>query len=376
VTDAHFLIPSLDGALRHYGHLMRHLQQSGHVVHLWTMDPIDAALVDELVPGLRSHRLPLDRVRPRLLDAARTVAAGLRIARQHPDALFTSWGIQTNLFCGVPLRLLGRRCVYLLAGMGTMFSCDRLRYRLARRLVVPVYRWLMSDPRSRVIVQNDDDLAYLTGELGIPRDRVHKMYGCGVERRDFPYAASLSTRRPKVVLVPARMIREKGVYEVARASRLLVDRGVEHELWFSSGPDPGNPLSLDDEEIAALPRLSPAIRVMGRQPSIVPLLDAAWMVCLPTYREGLPTALVEAAAYGRPIVTTDVIGARDAVTHGHSGLLVPVRDAAALADALEQVLRDEALAERLRQNARAEFLRRGTKEATLAQALPAYDGLG
>jgi glycosyltransferase involved in cell wall biosynthesis len=376
VTDVHFMIATFDGALRHYGHLMRHLQQSGHVVHLWTMDAVDAALVDELVPGLRAQRLPLDRMRPGLPDAVRTLAASLRIARRHPHALFTTWGIQTNLFCGAPLRLLGRRCVYLLAGMGTMFSSDRLRYRLARRLVVPTYRWMMSGPHSRVIVQNDDDLAYVIEELGIPRDHVHKMFGCGVERRDFPYAPGLSTRRPKVVLVPARIIREKGVYDVARASRLLVDRGVEHELWFSAGPDPGNPLSLDDAEVAALPRLSPAIRVLGRQPSIVPLLDAAWAVCLPTYREGLPTALVEAAAYGRPIVTTDVIGARDAVTHGHSGLVVPVRDAPALADALEQVLRDEVLAERLRTNARADYLRLGTKEATLAQALPAYHSLG
>jgi glycosyltransferase involved in cell wall biosynthesis len=142
------------------------------------------------------------------------------------------------------------------------------------------------------------------------------------------------------------------------------------------GHRPGNPHTLTRAEVDGLPAISSAVRVLGHQPSMAPLFDAAHVVCLPTHREGLPTALLEAAACGRPIVTTDAIGPRDVVRHEHSGLLVPVGDPRALADALERVLCDDALADRLRRAAHRDYLRRGTRAATLAQALPAYHGLG
>jgi len=374
--EAHFLIAPFPGAVLHYGHVMRHLMATGHQVHLWSMEPIDAALVDAEVPGLICHRLPLVRGDHGVVAALRTAVASLALGVRKPDALFTTWSLQTNLLCGVPLRALGRRCVFLVAGMGTVFSSDALRFRLARQVVAPTYRWLFRGEHSRVIVQNDDDVAFVTGVLGVRPDRVHRMHGCGVDPAAYPFAERLPERRPRVVLVPARLVREKGIFEAAEASRLLLARGVEHELWFSSDVDPGSPLSLTRAEADDLPRRSPAIRVLGHPPSIAPLLAAAHVVCLPTYREGLPTALLEAAAAGRPIVTTDAIGPRDVVRHDHSGLLVPVRDPHALADALERVLTDDALAERLRRAAHADYLRRGTRAATLAQALVAYHSLG
>jgi glycosyltransferase involved in cell wall biosynthesis len=374
--EAHFMIASFEGAIRHYGHIMRHLQGRGYEVHLWTMDPIAADLVQALVPGLSCHRLPLVRGDHRMRDALRTVVTAVRLARRHPDAIFTSWSLQTNLTCGLALRAFGRRCVFIAAGMGSAFSSDALRFRLARRIVMPAYRWMFGGPRSQVIVQNRDDHALVTGMLGVPPAQVHLMHGCGIDPAEVPFSEPLSTRRPRVVLVPARLIREKGIFEAAHASRMLCERGVEHELWFTWGIDPGNPFSLTQAEVDALPGISPAIRTLGYQPSIVPLLDAASVVCLPTYREGLPTALLEAAAYGRPIVTTDAIGPRDIVSHEHNGLLVPVGDPRALADALERVLCDDALADRLRRNAHRDYLRRGTRAATLAQALPAYHLLG
>ncbi len=374
--EAHFLIAPFQGAVRHYHHLMRHLIGCGYQVHLWTMEPIDPALVEELAPGLRCHRLPLRRGRYGPVAMLRTLARGFRIGRDHPDAIFTTWTIQTNLLCGLPLRLLGRRCIFLMAGMGTVFSCDALRFRIARLLVAPIYSWMFRGESSRVIVQNGDDLEFVTGVLGVRRDRVHQMWGCGANPGDYPFAERMPERRPRVVWVPARLIREKGIFEAARASRILHQRGVEHELWFSSDIDPANPLSLTRAEADALPSWSPAIRVLGYQPSIMPLLEAAHVVCLPTYREGLPTALIEAAAYGRPIVTTDAIGLRDLVRHDDTGLVVPVRDPVALADALERVLSDDALAERLRRSAHAHFMRHCTRTATLAQALPAYHSLG
>jgi glycosyltransferase involved in cell wall biosynthesis len=374
--EAHFLIATFQGALRHYGHLMNHLEKQGYEVHLWTMEPIVDEMVDELVPGLTCHRLALVRGRHRVIDAIGTVAQAAALGWRRPDAIFSSWSIQTNLLCGLPLRALGRRCVFILAGMGSVFSSDAAHLRLARRLVVPAYRWMFRGPRSQIIVQNRDDQRYVTEVLGVPREKVHLMHGCGVDPAALPFTDELVARRPRVVLVPARLIREKGIFDAAHASRILCQRGIEHELWFTWDIDPGNPHTLTRAEVDGLPAISSAVRVLGHQPSMAPLFDAAHVVCLPTHREGLPTALLEAAACGRPIVTTDAIGPRDVVRHEHSGLLVPVGDPRALADALERVLCDDALADRLRRAAHRDYLRRGTRAATLAQALPAYHGLG
>jgi glycosyltransferase involved in cell wall biosynthesis len=375
--DAHFLIATFSGALSHYGHVMRHLIEQGHDVHLWTMDPIDPAVVAARVPGLVCHRLPLARSHPAALDGVRTVARAIRLAATNAGATFTMWSVQTKLLCGLPLRAFNRRCIFLVPGLGTVFSSDLRRFRLARRLVVPAYRWMFRGAASRVIVLNRDDLAFMTDVIGVPRARIFLMHGgCGVDPREFPFVEQLPVRRPRAVLVPARLVREKGIFEAAQASRLLCDRGIAHEMWFTSDIDPGNPLTLSRAEVAALPTISPAIRVLGNVRAMPRVFQEAYAVCLPTYREGVPTALVEASATGRPIVTTDAIGPRDLIRHEHNGLRVPVADAAALADALARVLTDDVLARRLQRNAYAHFLENCTQDATLRQALPAFASLG
>jgi glycosyltransferase involved in cell wall biosynthesis len=375
--DVHFLFAAFPGALQHYGHLFRHLIARGHAVHLWTMESIDQGLIDARAPGLRCHSLPLARADRDPIDALRTVARATRLAIDRPESAFMMWSIQTKLLCGLPLRALGRRCVFLVPGLGTLFSSDLLRFRLLRRAVVPAYRWMFRGETSRVIVLNRDDLAFITDVIGVPRERIFLMRGgCGVDPREFPFDEQLPVRRPRVILVPARLIREKGIFEAARASRLLLDRGIDHEMWFSSDIDPANPLTLTRAEVAALPDVSPAIRVLGRQPAMPPVYRAAYAVCLPTYREGIPTALVEASAIGRPIVTTDAVGPRDLIEHEVNGLRVPIGDPLALADALARVLTDDQLARRLQRNAYDHYLRHCTADAAIRQALPAFESLG
>jgi glycosyltransferase involved in cell wall biosynthesis len=373
--DVHFLIATFAGAMGHYSHLLRHMIACGHEVHLWTMEPIDPAIVSARVPGLHCHRLPLDRAGRSPVAALRTTLCAIQLAAQGKASVFTTWSVQTNLLCGLPLRAWNRRCIYLVPGLGTVFISKRRRFRLAARLLIPLYRWMFCGPASRVIVLNRDDLAFMTNVIGVPRDRVFLMHGgCGVDPREFPFVDKLPERR--IVLVPARLIHEKGIFDAARASRLLLDRGVDHEMWFSSDVDLGNPLTLTRAEVASLPQISPAIRILGYQRTMPPVFQAAYAVCLPTHREGIPTALVEASATGRPIVTTDAIGPRDLIRHDDNGLRVPIGDVRALADALERVLTDRVLAERLRRNAYAYYLANCTQEATLHQALPAYHSLG
>jgi glycosyltransferase involved in cell wall biosynthesis len=144
-----------------------------------------------------------------------------------------------------------------------------------------------------------------------------------------------------------------------------------------SAPDEGNPSSLTKQHIEAIEQNSPRVKFIGYQPSLVPCYEACDIVCVPTkYREGLPTALLEAAASGRPIVTCDNIGGREFITHGETGLIVPPGAPVALADAIERLIRDRRLADRLRRNALRHFQKGFTKDVMVARTMAVFRDLG
>jgi glycosyltransferase involved in cell wall biosynthesis len=148
-------------------------------------------------------------------------------------------------------------------------------------------------------------------------------------------------------------------------------------MWFSSSVDPGNPSSLTQEEIEQVQQNSLSTRFVGYQPSLLPLYQSSNVVCLPTrYREGLPTALLEAAACGRPIVATDNVGCREFVENGRTGLMVACGSSTELAGALARLLTDDVLAERLRRNAYDRYRAGFTKSAMLATTIEVMRDLG
>ena len=343
----------------------------------WKSAETIEAYAERLPPRMERGSLPMQRDQRAITSAARTMALAFRLGRAFPEAIFVCWTILPILFCGLPLRLIKRRCVFLLTGMGTIFGSDRLHHRLARAALKPVYRYLFSASRSRVIVHNAEDKQYLVDRLGIDPDRVTVTPGCGVDADEFPYFEEFVPKARKVILVPVRLLREKGVLDAAAASDELTRRGVDHEMWFSCAPDEGNPSSLTRQDIEAIEQRSPRVKFIGYQPSLVPCYEACDIVCVPTkYREGLPTALLEAAASGRPIVTCDNIGGREFIIDGETGLIVPPGSPMALAEALERLISDRQLADRLRRNGFRRFQNGFTKDVMVARTLTVFRDLG
>jgi glycosyltransferase involved in cell wall biosynthesis len=283
----------------------------------WKNGQTIEAYAERLPPDMGRGSLPMQRDRQIISSAMRTMAIAWRLGRAFPDAIFVCWTMIPILCCGLPLRFIERRCAFLLTGMGTIFGSNRLQHRMIRAAVKLLYRYLFSGPRSRVIVHNVEDKQYLVNSLGIDPDRITVTPGCGVDPDEFPYFDQFVQKARKVILVPVRLLREKGVFDAAAASDELARRGVDHEMWFSSAPDEGNPSSLTRRDIETIEHCSPRVKFIGYQPSLVSCYDACDIVCVPTkYREGLPTALLEAAASGRPIVTCDNIGGREFITDG------------------------------------------------------------
>src|SRR4051794_5115159 len=314
--------------------------------------------------GLDVKRLPFDRERLRAGALIRTACLALSLVRREPHTIFVLWTVIPILVCGLPLRLFHRRCVFLLTGLGSVFGTDS-RYRRISGVIRRLYAYLFSGRNSRVIVHNHEDKAFLR-QLGVAANHIAVTPGCGVDPEEYPFSPELAHNAKKVILVPVRLIREKGVLDAAMASDLLRAKGIDHEMWFSSWSDPGNPSALSPVEIARVQRDSPSTRFIGYQSSLVPLYRSSDVVCIPTrYREGLPTALLEAAASGRPIVATDNVGCREFIEDGKTGLMARCGSPADLAQALARLLVDQPLADRLRRTAHERFRAGFTKSVML-----------
>jgi glycosyltransferase involved in cell wall biosynthesis len=293
-----------------------------------------------------------------------------------PEATFFMWTSLPFVLCGLPLRTLNRRSIFMVTGLGSVFGSDRGRARFARMLADRVFPYLFRGVRSRVIVHNAEDKEFLVAGFGVPRKNVQVTPGCGVDPTEFPWLEELPRGPRPVIYAPVRLIREKGVSDAVRASALLLDQGIEHEMWFSSSIDEGNPASLTQMDLNQMQQTSRAVRFLGYQSDVMSVYRQCSIVCIPTkYREGLPTALLEAASCGRPIVATNNVGCREFVSHERTGLVVPRGQAPELAAALARVIQDRDLAEDLRKRAHRRFLDGFTKSVMVERTLEVVDDL-
>ena len=258
--------------------------------------------------------------------------------------------------------------VNAVAGLGWLFTSSDGVVRLAR----PVLRWiiarLLSRPHSLAIVQNPEDGSLLE-RSGVPAMRLRLIRGAGVDTRIFRPVTP--PPGPVCIVLVARMLWDKGVGEFVEAARRLTEAGVAARFVLVGDPDPANPASVPESTLRSW-RGQHGVEWWGRREDMPAVLQAAHIACLPSYREGLPKSLLEAAACGLPIVTTDAPGCREVVRDGMNGLLVPVRDAVALAAALKKLIDDAALRRRMGEQSRLRAESEFGLETVIAQTLAVY----
>ena len=256
------------------------------------------------------------------------------------------------------------------AGMGWLFTSNAPRARLVRFLVGGAYRALLAAPNVRVLVQNPDDqtqVRQLTGVAPV------LLPGSGVDVTRFVPGGE--PPEPAVVVLASRMLWDKGVGDFVAAARLLRQRGSTARFVLVGTPDPGNPASVSEDQLIDWQREG-CVEWWGYRADMPAVLGQAHIACLPSYyREGLPKFLIEAAAAGLPLVTTDATGCREAVNPGVNGLLVPPRDPAALAEALTRLLADAEWRRRFGANSRALALERFDAAKIHGETLAVYHEL-
>ncbi len=247
--------------------------------------------------------------------------------------------IKPYLYGGIIARLVGvPSLVSAVSGLGSLFVQENFHNKLLRFLLYPIYRFAFGHHNQKIIFQNESDLNFLVKWGVIKNKKALLIPGSGVDLNEFT-----DLNDPDgitTICFAGRLIKEKGVFEFVSAARLLKQNGIKADFLLVGEIDTKSPSSLKHQDIEKL-KNEGIINVLGYQKNIAKIYAKSHIVCLPSYREGLPKSLAEAAAAGRAVVTSDVPGCRDAIIPNKSGLLVPPKDSEKLAEALNYLIKNK-----------------------------------
>jgi glycosyltransferase involved in cell wall biosynthesis len=323
--------------LSHRLPMARAARDAGFEVHVATRVSAGAAAIE--AERFILHPIPFKRGSLSPGEVASTITALRGVHREVNPALTHHVALQACVL-GM-LATLGRptACVNAFIGLGYLFTSDSGKARMGRRLVGMLLRFLVNRKDCIALVQNPDDMAALLS-LGIAKSRIALIPGSGVDVERF-------TPVPEPGGAPTfgfvgRLLDDKGIRTLIAAHRLLRARLSDAQLLIAGTPDPANPASVTEAEAKSWNGQA-GIAWLGHVGDIAGFWSRTHVAVLPSRREGMPMSLLEAAACGRALIASDVPGCRGIVLHEQTGLLFPVDDASALADAMARLAADPQL---------------------------------
>jgi glycosyltransferase involved in cell wall biosynthesis len=317
--------------------MARAARKAGYEVHVATRVKDGGSAIE--AEGFVLHPVPLQRGGISPLAAVPAVLALRRIAgRIKPDIAHHS-GLQCCVFGSIAA--FGRKFPYVsaLTGMGYVFTSVTLRTRLLKTVLKWLLPPLLNRPDSVVLVQNPDDRAALV-DLGISETRVVLIPGSGVDTDRLQPLPEPDA--PITYGFAGRLLTDKGIRALVAAHDIVRGQGLEANLIIAGNPDPANPASVSPQEVHEWTQ-RPGITWLGHIEDISSLWRRCHFAILPSHREGLPGSLMEAAACGRAMIATDAPGCREIVIDDQTGLLVPIEDPPALAQAIVRLATSPAL---------------------------------
>jgi len=320
--------------------------------------------------GFRLIPIELDRSGRNPLHDAATLASIIGLYRRecpditHHVALKPAlYGSIAACFTRVPAM------INAFAGMGFVFISDGLFARTVRPIVKTALRFLLNRPSSSVIVQNPDDYDLFVGTVGVSRQRMSIIRGSGVDTDHFH--PTDAPKGPPIAVCVTRMLWDKGIGELVAAAHLLRQRGTALTIRLVGAGD-DNPAAIPAATLDQW-KAEGVVEVAGASDDIAGECARAHIAVLPSYREGLPKSLLEAAAAGLPMVATDVPGCREICQHEKTGLLVPARTSEPLADALQSLAEDPARRDAYGKAARALAESAFAETVIVAQTISLYE---
>ena len=331
-----FIVNSSVFFISHRLSIAKHAKKSGYEVHVAAANECEAVSKIEEA-GFVFHEIDFSRKGINPLSEFKTIVSLYQLFKTIKPDLVHLITIKPYLYGGIASRFTSvPGVVSAVAGLGILFSSNDYKYRLLRAFLYPFYRLAFGHKNQQVIFQNKDDRDALLSWGVVSEDKPVMIRGSGVDLDLCPYRPE-PTGIP-VIAFAARLLIDKGVGVFSEASRILKNRGVAARFWLIGKPDPGNANTVTDAQLKQW-ECEGLVELLGFRADISDLFSQSNIVTLPSfYGEGLPKVLVEAAACGRAVITTDHPGCRDAIESNETGLLIPIKDPVALADAIEYLI--------------------------------------
>ncbi len=321
--------------------LAKDIMKAGWELHLATNDAQNNPDIKAL--GIKGHNLPPHTGSLNPFNQLRLAYEILKTLKDVKPDIVHAITLRHAFFAGIASRLSGtRQAVFTLAGLGPLFLSDDPKVILIRRLIVPLFKFAFGGKGRFVIFQNPDDARALISCGAIRREQSVVIRGSGVDMDQFPFIPEPANDMP-IVLFSSRLLKAKGIGEYVHAARILKSKGVQARFQIAGDIWPGNHDSVTREELDDWVAEG-VVEWLGHCKNMPAIMAASNIITLPSYYgEGVPKVLLEAAATGRAIVTTDMPGCRETVEDGITGILIEPRSGFALADALEKLLRSPEL---------------------------------
>ncbi len=240
--------------------------------------------------------------------------------------------------------------IYAVSGMGYFFT-DRntLTKKIKSLFFIYFFNFVIDKRKGKIIVQNYDDYNFFKKKFyNLSHKRLFLVKGSGVDLKKFYYDKKM---KKNIVLFPARILLHKGILEFLKAANIISNKYKNWEFLIAGASQYNSPISINSEKIKEIIN-SKNIRCIGYKNNIHELMNTAKIVCLPSYREGMPKSLNEAAASGCAIITTDVPGCREAVIDNYNGYLCEIKNHKIIAEKLEKLLQKKDLLEKFSENSR------------------------
>jgi glycosyltransferase involved in cell wall biosynthesis len=294
--------------------------------------------------GLRL--IPLDHLKreTRSFDDLRAIRELRAIYRRENPDIVHHVALKPILYGNIAALGLPLKIVNAFAGLGYLESSKSPKAMILGTAIWNIMRFLLNRPNAFTILQNFEDRDFAVNKLGMSGENTEVIMGSGVDLELF--RPSPQPSGDQIVMLPSRLLWNKGVAEFVAAAEQVTSTGVRARFVLVGDTDEGSPSAIPRSQLAEW-NDSGSIEWWGRMSDMQNVLPQASIVCLPSYREGIPKVLLEAAACGRPIVTTDVPGCRDVVHHYVNGMLVPAKNTDVLALTIRVLLGNSDLRARM-----------------------------
>lgn len=311
-------------------------KEKGYTVTIVSKDTGKREEIEAL--GLRFINVDFERSGANPLHEFRCIKILYKIYKSEKPDIIHHVTLKASLLGCLAAKLSGiKRVVNAISGFGYNFTDERTGIK--QRIIRTMMNMAFKSKKFHFIFQNPDDINQFMKFNFVSESQIHLIKGSGVDLNKFTYEKPISKEKVQVIL-PARMLYDKGIIEFIQAAKKIKDKVVDKAEFVLVGDcDTINLSGIKEEDIKREIDV-PFLNWIGFKKDIFSVIKNSDIVVLPSYREGLPKSLIEACAVGRPIVTTDVEGCRECVIEGYNGYLVPAKNIETLSEKMEDLIND------------------------------------